>query len=122
GGSSGSTGIVQGICPSGWLLPIRATYNTLATSVATLTSVGASLRGKTKVGCTGGTDFFGFASIVAICNGTVTDYDNFYTNDAGREDGFILDYDANWAYKCGAYKVNDEGECHTAVVRCFRQL
>ncbi|MDR3133702.1 MAG: hypothetical protein LBU42_06725 [Prevotellaceae bacterium] len=122
GGSSGSTGNVQGICPSGWLLPVRATFTTLATSISSnAATVCANLRGL-NCACTPRTDGYGWASQVVICNGNKTGSADvgswWYTNDAGREDGFGVD-----AFKCNVWAVNNEGESGTnAVIRCFRQL
>ncbi|MDR3134270.1 MAG: hypothetical protein LBU42_09695, partial [Prevotellaceae bacterium] len=122
GGSSSSSGNVQGICPSGWLLPVRATFTTLATSISgDAATVCANLRGL-NCACTPRTDGYGWASLVNIVNSTqptpVFIGSWWYTNDAGREDGFAVD-----AGGCNILAANNDGETGTpAVVRCFRQL
>ncbi|MDR2802654.1 MAG: hypothetical protein LBB31_05490, partial [Prevotellaceae bacterium] len=120
--SSASTGTVQGICPSGWLLPIRATYNTLASAIGNMATVCASLRTYDS-SCSPISDSYGWSSRVGICNGGKCPYPAWYTNDAGREDGFIIDINAATNTKiCNNYVVNAVGENEYPVVRCFRQL
>jgi uncharacterized protein (TIGR02145 family) len=119
GGSSGSTGNVQGICPSGWLLPIRNTFTTLAASIGNASAACLALRPLNST-CSPRNNTYGWASLIGIVNGVVAPIGTlFYTNDAGREDGFNLDH----AYVCGGTDVNNDGDANDrAVVRCFRQL
>jgi uncharacterized protein (TIGR02145 family) len=124
GGSSGSTGNVQGICPPGWLLPIQTTYSTLATSIGSARAVCKALRSY-NAKCTTIDDTYGWASIAGVLNGDKTSvYTWFYTNDAGREDGFGVDYtsNCNGGPTCDQVCVADTGENNYAVIRCYRQL
>jgi uncharacterized protein (TIGR02145 family) len=121
-GTSGSSGNVQGICPSSWLLPVRATCSTLATAIGS--SPGAALRAY-NARCTPITDPYGFASIYGIVNGVKNDYGHWYTNDSSREDGFGIDITTSSAsvYRnCGYIGLTNTGDNQAAVVRCYRQL
>jgi uncharacterized protein (TIGR02145 family) len=117
GGSSGSTGNVQGVCPPGWLLPIRATFGTLFSSLGTTSVACSHLRAHNCV-CTPHTDGYGWAALVGTVNGGVaTDQSDYYTNDAGREDGFWIDYG------CNSWGNNNAGESNArGVIRCYRVL
>ena len=120
GGTSGSSGNVQGICPPGWLLPVRATFSTLANSIGNASTACAALHSlDTK--CTPTHNTYGWASAVALVNGSRNDYSSYwYTNDAGREDGFgVGDVTAN---SCTILRFDNPGDNQAAVVRCFRQL
>jgi hypothetical protein len=60
---------------------------------------------------------------VGITNGDMHKYPTqslWYTNDAGREDGIIIDY--QYSGGCDTFALTDPGEDQAAVVRCFRQL
>jgi uncharacterized protein (TIGR02145 family) len=117
GGTSGSSGNVQGICPNGWFLPVAATYSTLASSIGNATTVCAALRAY-NASCKPINDTYGMASKYGIVNGAIATYNHWYTNDSQREDGFGLDYSA-----CNVIIYNQGGESgQYAVVRCFRQL
>jgi uncharacterized protein (TIGR02145 family) len=117
GGSSGSTGNVQGVCPPGWLLPIRATFQTLVTSLGTASVVCGHLRALNS-SCSPRTDGYGWASLVGISNGAVSTAQSLhYTNDAGREDGLWIDNG------CGTVNLTNGGDSGTnGVVRCYRVL
>jgi uncharacterized protein (TIGR02145 family) len=126
GGSSGSTTKVQGICPPGWLLPLRASYDTLAKHIGDRTAVCANLRSLNS-SCTAtpeNKNTYGWASQVGVGNGTkATLHSYYYTNDNGREDGIQIDcYDPS-TNKCNYYITNNDGDSgNLAVVRCFRKL
>jgi uncharacterized protein (TIGR02145 family) len=122
-GSSGSTGNVQGICPPGWLLPVRATFQTLGTSIGNASTICAALR-PLNATCTPKNNSYGWASEVSAVNGGKTDdHACWYTNDAGREDGLCLDYTPTGGLACNQTGVANPGESgSTGVVRCFRQL
>ncbi len=116
GGTSGSTGNVQGICPNGWLLPIRGDLATMANAISTNQSTACAALIAYNHTCASKNDAYGWASIIGINNGSVqTTIQETYTNDAGREDGF-------YCSSCSAWEINDAGECDPASVRCFRIL
>jgi uncharacterized protein (TIGR02145 family) len=122
GGSSGSSGNVQGVCPSDWLLPIRATFSALATSIGNAIAC-ANLRPLDSA-CQPITNAYGFASSVGTLNGhTSTSWTAWYTNDEGREDGFVLDQNVAEEKECGAYTTANIGDKPSvSSIRCFRQL
>ena len=122
GGSSGSSGNVQGICPPGWLLPVRATYNTLVADMGSLSTRCAALRAH-KSTCSPINDTYGWASNYPVCNGLLdVPYSLWYTNAAGREDGFSIDHGFGKG-ACNYSEMNNAGDSgQLAVVRCFRQL
>jgi uncharacterized protein (TIGR02145 family) len=119
GGTSGSTGNVTGICPPGWLLPVRTDFSTLITSIGTANIAVPRLL-PPNVRCSLTDDFYGWRALIAIENAAVvTGISNLYTNDAGREDGFRL-YPNNSECTTFSYDVANGGECSDSVVRCFR--
>jgi uncharacterized protein (TIGR02145 family) len=117
GGSSASEGNVQGVCPPGWLLPIRATFQTLVTSLGTTSNACEHLR-SLDCTCTPHTNGYGWAALVGTVNGAMRDTENdYYTNDAGREDGFWIDG------PCNNIVLSNGGESyHRGVIRCYRVL
>jgi uncharacterized protein (TIGR02145 family) len=122
GGSNGSSGNVQGICPPGWLLPVRATFSTLASSIGNEATVCAALRAYNSQ-CTPINDTYGFANLKGTVNGYMTTaYDYHYTNDSGREDGFCTDCNSGGGQYCNHWNRGNNGENSAATVRCFRQL
>ena len=122
GGSSSSTGIVQGICPPGWLLPIRATFSTLANSIGNESAVCDALR-PLNARCTPINDMYGWSSVIGIENGSISKNSSYcYTNDAGREDGFMTDVNSSDNYVCGRVRIGNNGDGSAAMVRCFRSL
>jgi uncharacterized protein (TIGR02145 family) len=122
GGSSGSTGNVQGICPPGWLLPNRSTYATLTSYMGDAPTACASLRSNNSL-CSTENALYGWASHVGVFNGVIRDIcSGWYTNDAGREDGFMVDGSPS-LNACGILNISDAGESNDkAVVRCYKQL
>ncbi|MDR1405607.1 MAG: hypothetical protein LBI89_00195 [Prevotellaceae bacterium] len=121
GGTNGSSGNVQGICPPGWLLPVRATCSTLAVAIGSAAAVCSSLRPYNSF-CSPVNDTYGFASVFGVVNGAIASVPAWYTNDAGREDGFNVDY-GTAGNTCNSYQTSNVGESgNPAVVRCFRQL
>ncbi|MDR1405907.1 MAG: hypothetical protein LBI89_01710 [Prevotellaceae bacterium] len=122
GGTSGSSGNVQGICPPGWSLPLRATFSTLATSIGSAAVVCSSLRALDS-NCSPVNDTYGFASAKGVVNGAVNYPGSYwYTNDDGREDGFGIDCNRGQAV-CNAQTLNNPGDSGTrGAVRCYRQL
>jgi uncharacterized protein (TIGR02145 family) len=123
GGSYGSTGNVQGICPPGWLLPMRTTFQILGTSIGDISAVCAALR-PLNTTCTPKNNPYGWASAYGISNGVIQqNHAVWYTHDEGREDGYIVDMGGQDNYLCDHVWVNNTGEPdHPAVVRCLRQL
>jgi uncharacterized protein (TIGR02145 family) len=123
GGTSGSTGNVQGICPPGWLLPTRLTYAALAGSFNSSAEFVTALRSYNSR-CLPKPDLLGWASQIGVHNSTVyTDQCSWYSNDNGREDGTVLD-EAVWLeYVCGEWNDQNDGDLGTmGVVRCYYQL
>jgi uncharacterized protein (TIGR02145 family) len=116
GGTSGSTGSVQGICPSGWLLPLRTTFRTLVNSFSTVAEACAGLRSLDS-SCSPRTNPYGFANVIGVVNGNMGKRDTWYTNDAGREDG--MGFDVSCA-GCNTTCTANDGEDTWADVRCFR--
>ena len=118
GGSSSSTGNVQGICPPGWLLPVTADFNTLMSNIGDEATVSVRLRAlRTK--CTQqGNDYYGWAAVAPVCNYLPdSTCESCYTNDAYREDGFLIDF-----HGCGTARTASFNPSHIGVVRCYRQL
>jgi uncharacterized protein (TIGR02145 family) len=124
GGSSGFSGIVQGICPPGWLLPIRATFAELVASLGGVVAASAHMRANNST-CSPRTNGYGWANKYGLGNGyTRNDIDCFYTNDEGREDGVIVDgMNAVIGAVCNNVSIVQECEStDSGTVRCFRQL
>ncbi|MDR1983996.1 MAG: hypothetical protein LBQ28_04140, partial [Prevotellaceae bacterium] len=110
GGTSGSSGNVQGVCPYSWLLPVRSDYSDLVASLGGAAIACKHLRSKNST-CTPISDGYGFASVVGLNNGLiVTGFTNFYTNDEGREDGINVDVLKNGSASCDDIFIADPGE------------
>ncbi|MDR3133602.1 MAG: hypothetical protein LBU42_06220 [Prevotellaceae bacterium] len=120
GGSYGSTGTVQGICPPNWLLPLRTTYATLISTIGTNTQACQSLRAS-NASCSPRTNDHGFASLVGCINGGVATASIWYTNDAGREDGCGIDLQYQ-TVTCNVTTINNPGDGSRGSVRCYRTL
>jgi uncharacterized protein (TIGR02145 family) len=124
GGSDGSSGNVQGICPPGWLLPITADFLNLISSIGSEAIVCEYLRGLDAY-CTPRPDYYGWANIKTVSEGVKHSYENgWYANDVTREDGMLLDLNkAGTARACGVIYVDrPKYSTNLASVRCFRQL
>jgi uncharacterized protein (TIGR02145 family) len=123
GGSSGSSGNVQGICPSGWLLPVTYNYTTLTNLIGDETTICQRLRAQTSP-CTPRIDYYGWASVRSTCNGEdLNAGDAWYANDTNREDGLIIDLAHNGSgLQCNKIYQHLVQAAHRASVRCFRQL
>ena len=121
GGTSGSTGNKQGICPPGWLLPVTADYTLMINAIGSTTTVCQRLRSLNST-CSPITDYYGFASSKGhLGNAPDSRSTEWYTNDAMREDGIIIDYNAG-SYACNTVTMNIAANHGYANVRCFRQL
>ena len=120
GGSSSSTGNVQGICPPGWLLPVVADFETLMNNIGDEATISARLRSLNSK-CSPRYDYYGWANVYPPCNYTMNySCESCYTNDAWREDGFLIDWTDSGG--CGNVGVKRCTPTNTGVVRCFRQL
>jgi uncharacterized protein (TIGR02145 family) len=121
GGTTGSTGNVQGICPPGWLLPVTADYTLLINAIGSTATVCQRLRSLNST-CSPITDYYGFASHKGTLPNVIdTRATEWYTNDAMREDGIIIDYNTGF-YVCNTITMNVVSNHSYATVRCFRQL
>jgi uncharacterized protein (TIGR02145 family) len=123
GGSSSSTGNVQGICPPGWLLPVTADWMMMIAPIGDMQTIAERLRALNS-GCSPRTDYYGFADIKGTVSGTLyASYTEWYANDHAREDGLVIDF-ACWGnnQKCGYVLLFWDGSNDPATVRCFRQL
>ncbi|MDR3133141.1 MAG: hypothetical protein LBU42_03870 [Prevotellaceae bacterium] len=120
GGSYGSTGTVQGICPPNWLLPLRSTYATLVSSIGTAQQAMRSLRPLNSM-CNPKQNDHGIASVTGTTNGAIGTGQFWYTNDAGREDGFGIGGGDGQTTDCDTFTVSNDGESGAkGSVRCFR--
>jgi uncharacterized protein (TIGR02145 family) len=116
-GTSGSSGNVQGICPPGWLLPVRSNYSTLGSKIGNAATICAALRAYDSANKPIN-DTYGWAGRIAIANGEMAYWTTSYSNDAGREDGLVIDWPNAGSYDTG--NAGDPGSL--ATVRCFRTL
>jgi uncharacterized protein (TIGR02145 family) len=120
GGSYGSTGNVQGICPPGWLLPITADIALFIGSIGTEDIVSARLRALNS-NCSPILDYYGWASKIKVCNYRVSNTcESTYANDSSRDDGLLIDWTSHGG--CGHARTTSHYTIDDAVVRCFRQL
>ncbi|MDR3132637.1 MAG: hypothetical protein LBU42_01265, partial [Prevotellaceae bacterium] len=120
GGTSASTGNVQGICPPGWLLPITNDFQQLVASIGSNALVCERIRSLDS-NCSPRPDYYGYANVKHVHNGTIVYQDGWYTNDSGREDGMNIDGKLG-VWKCGYIEYGAGADGAQASVRCFRQL
>ncbi|MDR3134204.1 MAG: hypothetical protein LBU42_09360 [Prevotellaceae bacterium] len=136
GGSSGSTGNVQGVCPPGWLLPTLADWTTFKNNLGSTDAQRAERIRALNSNCSPRTDYFGWSDPQMICNGIAQPAgSNWYMNtDCNhRTSGILIDHlaahnNCSHCQGCGAVCLD---WCHStgsgggssgaiATVRCFR--
>ena len=123
GGTSGSSGNVQGICPPGWLLPLKTDFDNLCSNIGTMATCCERLRADNST-CSPRPNYYGWANKKIVRNGYETTYaEGWYSNDANREDGFLIDHASDCSAKgvCGQRCIATSHNTH-ASVRCFRKL
>ncbi|MDR3133161.1 MAG: hypothetical protein LBU42_03970 [Prevotellaceae bacterium] len=123
GGSSSSTGNVQGICPPGWLLPVTGDFDNMTKDMGSDATICQYLRSKTS-SCSPRLDYYGFANEKTVANGTKLALgDSWYANDSNREDALYVDIDhAGNVLTCDLIYKHTSPPTQRASVRCFRQL
>ncbi|MDR3132965.1 MAG: hypothetical protein LBU42_02950 [Prevotellaceae bacterium] len=123
GGSSSSTGNVQGICPPGWLLPVTDDFDNMTKTMGSDATICQYLRSKTS-SCSPRLDYYGFANERSVSNGQLTtSAEGWYANDKNREDGLQIDLrEDGLAYTCDQIYKHGRAAQQNAAVRCFRQL
>jgi uncharacterized protein (TIGR02145 family) len=122
---TGSTsGNIQGICPSGWLLPVNDDWTTLRTKIGSIQTALAALRVPTSP-CGGATNSYGFADVRGVV----------YTTDVGvAHDGcsqwhtWTGTANSTFWFDCSSSPTTCSGEFYFQAVssrydkvRCFRQ-
>ncbi|MDR3133368.1 MAG: hypothetical protein LBU42_05015 [Prevotellaceae bacterium] len=127
GGTSASTGNVQGICPPGWLLPIATDWSMFVNSISSNSSVVAERLRSLNSSCTPVTDYYGWANKMNILDGHTLIYNgvSWYLNECAgdRHWGLRIDsFPSN--LQCDYVNTGCTGNLATryANVRCFRQL
>ena len=121
-GTSGSGTNIQGICPPGWVLPVKNTYVTLLTTISPTTSVWLQKITPLDSKCSHD-DYYGWASKKTLNNwgGTTgAAWEFLYTNDSDKPMLYTNDIDGHTAYDCG--NAFWGGSQNWDIVRCFRQL
>ena len=124
GGTSGSSGNVQGICPPGWLLPVKADFDQWSVSIGSTATICEYLRGENS-SCSPRPNYYGFSNKITNSAGAIVARgDAWYTNDAWREDGLFIDiHSGGTTFSCGSiYTGGSKYTTHLASVRCFRIL
>ena len=121
GGTSGSSGNVQGICPPRWMLPVTSDWTAMTQNMGSDQLICRNLRALNST-CMPVPDTYGWANKIGVCNGDMLSPSSaWYANDANREDGLMIDNDG-YVYKCDAVYKHGLATQHPANVRCFRQL
>jgi uncharacterized protein (TIGR02145 family) len=122
GGTSGTSGNVQGICPPNWLLPIRSDYTTLLSNIGSTAAVTSSLRALNSY-CTPINDTYGWASKIGVNDGWVSQKVNeSYVNENQGTVVLSLDWSRTCGYACSCYEIVENGAGSYAQVRCIRAL
>jgi uncharacterized protein (TIGR02145 family) len=122
GGSYGSSGNVQGICPPGWLLPIQNDFKTMTSGMGSNATICAYLRAPTAA-CTPQQDYYGWADKVGCSDNIRSGYcNNWYGNDNGHEDSFTIDCNSSGHAACNQILWATASNGGNTTVRCFRQL
>ena len=131
GGTSESTGNVQGVCPGGWLLPTSSNATALFNSIGNETTIASRLRALDSQ-CTPKTDYYGWASKIMVKDGIMSrseprNCEGFYINEWNRcrHWGIAIGIRVcQWSESCAYAQVCLPADCGVApvVVRCFRQI
>ena len=123
GGSSGSGANKQGVCPKGWVLPVKSDIQTFMNKISATTSVAvAAIRHHAATKCGTPTDLYGWANIIGVAgnHASAGNTDEWWTNDV-----------CFWRYDCPASTCNGCGTLQLCInaydhepyaTRCFRQL
>ncbi len=131
GGSSGSAGNVQGVCPPGWVLPIASDATALVNSIPSATR--AQDLSPKKNTCLTPQDSYGFASEVGLWDGKANFaiggvyYDAWFVNGTcGNRPHAGIGYGSNATGACcdctvACLNFNVAGSAYNVVVRCLRQ-
>jgi uncharacterized protein (TIGR02145 family) len=129
GGTSGYGSGKQGVCPNGWVLPVNSDYANLTSSIsATASVVAARLQAEQSI-CSGGNNYYGWASVIGISLPNLvinSGFECWRTNDSVNwEYGLFLNHIPNsGVMTCGAVAVGHSyaNMDRVSSVRCFRQL
>jgi uncharacterized protein (TIGR02145 family) len=127
GGTSGYGSGIQGICPNGWVLPVNSDYANLTSSISDTASVVVARLQAVQSICSGGNNYYGWASICGISidkTNINNGFECWRTNNSNQwEYGIFLNHIPNsGVLSCGALAV---GHSHALMdrpsgVRCFR--
>ncbi len=125
GGNSGYGANKQGVCPEGWVLPLGSDFTTLRNSISTTASVVCQRLRAIKSPCSGGNDYYGWASVYVVNGSDDPNYCAYWkANDSpsGCYIGLGLDALAGTGMVCGAIHPSDCGNYvnNVSAVRCLR--
>jgi uncharacterized protein (TIGR02145 family) len=120
GGTSGSGSNKQGICPSGWVLPIKTNYTNLFATMSATTSVWVAMITPLDSKCTIN-DYYGWASKKTLNNYGGTNgaaWEFLFCNDASETMLYTNDIMDHTDYDCGQIVWNYSQNWD--IVRCYR--
>ncbi|MDR3133302.1 MAG: hypothetical protein LBU42_04680 [Prevotellaceae bacterium] len=127
GGSSGYGPKKQGICPSGWILPVQTDFKNMIDQISSnITTVCSYLRALNSP-CGNAIDYYGFASVMVLHNTLSPTYgacNTWRSNETYDSDwGIGVDCRTSCANCCNEMQLGMvAGQSVGAPLRCFRQL
>jgi uncharacterized protein (TIGR02145 family) len=119
-GSSGSGSNRQGICPPGWVLPLKSHYETLTAAMSSTTSVWLAMMTSLDSRCTIN-DHYGWAAQKAINNyggANSAAWEFLFCNDANGTVLITNDINGATSFDCGHFFWS--GSQNWDIVRCYR--
>jgi uncharacterized protein (TIGR02145 family) len=123
GGGSGAN--VQGVCPSGWVMPIVSEFGQLWDAVSPDEAVICQRLRALNSRCGAGNDWYGWASIMQTHIGLFLyeiDYGTSWMPNDGGDLGAIVDQSCS-DHVCNRVCIGfDDGLDRGAAIRCFRKL
>ena len=127
GGTSGYGANKQGVCPNGWVLPVVQSYNTLFSAISGTASIVAARLRALDATCSGGNDYYGWASAIRLHKKTsprLGNYNSWMITDNGESScGAGVDFCGHSCDTCNTISAQADKPCGSdpTVVRCYRQ-
>jgi uncharacterized protein (TIGR02145 family) len=122
GGSSGYGTNRQGVCPSGWVLPVNSEWQTFHNALGSSDAERISRIRALDSGCSPITNYFGFANPKVFAQDGSSTGSMWASNDA-QSRWYRIDHIGGSSNACNRYEVWASGSySYGRVVRCFRNL
>jgi uncharacterized protein (TIGR02145 family) len=124
GGTYGTGSNKQGICPNGWVLPIRSEWENMTSKISGTTAVICRRLQAINCPCANGDDYYGWAALKVATYATISEnavFEIWAINDGTIWSEWINDKSGGSSNECG-YAFYLTAANGNIAVRCLRQL